>query len=297
MNIPIASLMVLLSVRAFAGSSASANYATTTEVLDSGGSVVSSANYAGDGSLGTVGRIVTLGPYQERGGFAGQLYELGNSLQITAPFTFLNEESGMALSPYAICTDTTLFALDPTAVTWGSTGPLSVTAAGAAKADPVFQDTAASVTATRGTATGNLALTVKDVLPDNFGTYAGDSLPDFWQVTYFGVGNPLAGPSADADNDGENNRLEYLATTVPTDPKSLFTLQIERMPGKEQQWRLLFSPYDSKRTYTLFSTVDPTDSKSWDFATPLDQGPRPGGYFFIHEAADDARFYRIEIAE
>lgn len=52
----------------------------------------------------------------------------------------------------------------------------------------------------------------------------GDGLPDWWEDEYFpGVG---ADPAVDSDGDGVINRDEYLAGTNPTDPASLFMIEV-----------------------------------------------------------------------
>ena len=75
----------------------------------------------------------------------------------------------------------------------------------------VYQDTAAVVQVTYQTLTDTLNLTVLNTLPDNFSTYAADGIDDDWQVLYFGLGNPNAGPLIDPDYDGQNNLFEFTA--------------------------------------------------------------------------------------
>ena len=75
-----------------------------------------------------------------------------------------------------------------------------------------------------------------------------DGLPDDWENQYFGGTN--ASGSADADGDGANNIMEFLAGTIPTDPSSVLRLsttysggnlsvQIPSVNGRE--YRLHFS--------------------------------------------------------
>ena len=122
MKTTLFALSLLLSARAFAGSSASANYTTTTEALDAGGRAATSASYANDSSIGAIGGIVTLSSYTSRAGFPGQLYDTGNSLEVTAPFSYISESVGTQLTVRRICTDTTLLTLAPTAVTSDNSG-------------------------------------------------------------------------------------------------------------------------------------------------------------------------------
>ena len=60
----------------------------------------------------------------------------------------------------------------------------------------MWEDTQATAGAAWGAVTGQLALTVLDTDPDNYGSYAGDGLDDDWQFNFFGPDNPLAVPVA-----------------------------------------------------------------------------------------------------
>ena len=223
---------------------------------------------------------------------------MSNSLEVTAPFPYFFESVGTQLTVRAICTDATLITLAPTAVTWSSTGPLSITIAGIASGNAVYQDTTTTAIATLGAASGSLALNVIDSFPDNFGSYAGDGLPDSWQFTYFGLNNANAAPTVDADKDGQNNRLEYLATTSPLDPNSRLRLRIELVTGQPAQKRIVFSPYDNKRIYTLSSTLSLTNPAGWQTRIPNSEGLTGAEYFLIDVVGSEAaRFYRVEISE
>ncbi|MEN9021767.1 MAG: hypothetical protein ABF370_14810, partial [Verrucomicrobiales bacterium] len=61
---------------------------------------------------------------------------------------------------------------------------------------------------------------------DDFGSYAGDGLPDDWQVQYFGEDNADAGPNVDADGDGDSNLYEYHARLLPNDPTSFLSITL-----------------------------------------------------------------------
>ncbi len=52
------------------------------------------------------------------------------------------------------------------------------------------------------------------------GFYAWDTLPDSWQRYYFGENNPEGLQLVDPDGDGQNNAMECLAGTDPTDDSS-----------------------------------------------------------------------------
>jgi hypothetical protein len=245
-----------------------------------------------------VGQTVTAGSvYLGRSSFIGQLFDPTNLIALSAPFSSVGEQVGMQITARLVCDDNTQIALAGTDVTWSTTGPLFVGAAGVAVGQPVYQNTAATATATRGTASGNLALTVIDDSPDNYGTYASDALPDTWQITHFSMNYSLAGPTVDADKDDQSNKLEYLASTTPTDPESRFRMRIEMVPGKAALRRIVFSPVVEKRTYVLESKLTLTDAVGWKPATPADQGENADEGYFIDEVSESTKFYRIQIAD
>ena len=159
----------LFATSAFAGSSASANYATTTEVLDAGGRTVTSANYATDVSIGAIGSIGSTASYVNRGGFAGQLYELANSISLAASAPSLVEGDSVALSARRVLSDGTLLAIFPTSVAWSvQSGPLaSISVGGLALAGVVYEDTPAVVQGTYLGMSATVSLTVLDQNPDN----------------------------------------------------------------------------------------------------------------------------------
>ena len=137
-----------------------------------------------------------------------------------------------------------------------------------------------------------------DIHPDNYGSYAGDGLDDSWQFQYFGLNNPDAAPAKDPDGDGQNNKFEFAAGLVPTDPLSRFLLRIEPVPGFPNKKNLTFSPRFVTRTYTVLASTSlgagtwvslpgspPTvDDDSQRTVTDIDATP-------------GRKFYRVEIAK
>ncbi len=65
---------------------------------------------------------------------------------------------------------------------------------------------------------------VIDSNPDNYGSYAGDGIPDSWQVQYFGTNNPKAAPGIDADGTGNRTISSSTppASTQLTPPQSSY---------------------------------------------------------------------------
>lgn len=279
-------------VQAQTGSSA--NYTTTTTVLDSGGQKTSSANYTNDGSIGAVGRFTAFGAYNSRGGFPGQLFELTNVLAVNLAPPTIGETLSRQLAVQAVANDTTRVDLAPASVTWSSAGPVSINASGSATGSAVYQDTAATATATQGGATGQLALTILETLPDNFGLYGGDGIDDSWQIGFFGVDQAAGLATADPDGDGQNNHLEFLAETTPVDPLSQLRLRIENVPDKPGWKSLIFSPYSKKRSYEVKWSENFDKWFRLDFFNEGDLGDEH--YITDEDAQGPQRFYRLEIS-
>ena len=277
----------------------SANYRLDPETTDGGGGRSSSASYTLDAALATAGGISSspsAPPVLSKSGYVGQLYEV-TGISLTAdPGPSVSEGGTLQLSAMTVLDDATLLAPDPGSVAWSVvSGPLTgIDSTGLATAGPVWQDSPASASAAWGGLTGQLALTVLDTDPDNFGSYAGDGLGDDWQQHFFGSDNPQAGPDFDADADGDDNRFEFVAGVDPTDPLSRFRLHILPVPGQPQHRDLVFSPRLADRDYAV--------EMSPDFLPPW----LPLGAFSQSDvgeqrtvtdldASDPLRFYRVRI--
>jgi hypothetical protein len=215
---------LLLASTASANLRTSARYSITTETTAHAGQRTTSARYTNDGTASALGGQATSAAYSNRAAFPGQLTD-PTALQLTAPAASLAEASTLQLTARLVLDDATFLVLPATSVAWSSNvAALSLNANGLATAAAVISHTAATASGTHLTFSANLPLTVLDTLPDNFGSYAGDGLPDAWQNQFFGLANPLAGPLLDPDFDGQNNRLEFLGGVTPNDPNSRVVL-------------------------------------------------------------------------
>ena len=269
--------------------------ASTVGVLDAGGKRVGSANYIIDGSLGSLGGLSAAAAPQvvTRLGYSGQLYDL-QSLALSASPTNVSESGTTQLGSKAILNDATFLALAATSVSWSVvSGPISaISASGLATATNVYQNTVATVRADYQSKSGTLPVTVLNLGNDDFGLYAHDGLDDAWQVGYFGIDNPNAGPSADPDHDGVVNAAEYVADTNPTNGLSYFhILSIRNKAGLKVSFQS-----SASRKYTLYYRTN-LASGGWTNIASQTDVVGTGGVDALTDpsAVGDHRVYRIGV--
>ncbi len=261
--LPLAACLMASELRAEPRTSA--NYSISADTLDAGGGRATSPSYTDSASAGTLAGTAMAGDpvHLLKAGFLAQFYDA-----IGVQFT---PASGGALADYDVAEggalqlsatqaldDGTFLTLAAASVNWSiASGPLvSISAGGLAAAGIVYQDTAAVVAGNYGGFSATLPLTVRDTDADDFETYAGDGLPDGWQVQHFGLSNPLAAPAVDASGTGQTNLFKYTAGLDPTDPSARFTLEIAPVDGQPAQKDLTFAPVWVDRTYQVEYTTD-----------------------------------------
>ena len=293
-------LLLALSTCVHAAPRGSADYTVATDVVDAGGAPAASTNYTNDGSLGgIVGTSTVASPVEtNKAGYLGQLTEV-TALQLAADSSTVDETTTVELDAWQVLDDDTLVALATSDVSWSvQSGPLTgIDPLGIATADVVYEDTAAIAQGDYAGFTDTLGLTVLDSIPDNFGSYAGDSLDDDWQFDHFGLDNPDAAPSLDPHRDGQNNAFEFTAGLIPTDAQSRFTIAIAPVPGQPAKKDIIFDPIVAGRTYTVLTSPDLTPG-SWDplvGGTSSDDGDQRT---VTDPAANETRkFYTVEIVK
>jgi hypothetical protein len=250
-----------------------------------------SANYTLDSAIDPMAApTATSASYISRPGFVGQLYEV-TALTLTAtPSTTVDETKTTQLAAGATLDDGTLLVPDPQQVKWAVvSGPVtSVAADGTATAGTVSVDTPATVSGSYLGKTSQLVLTVRNVPTDDFAS---------WQVDNFGPGaatDPQAAATADPDNDGQNNQMEFLAGTLPKNAASVFTVRIQSVPGQPTHKSVVFGPVIAGRTYRVLASTN-LAATSWpDISGPLTSSNVP----FTDTAATGARkFYRVQISK
>lgn len=284
-----------------AGPRTSPDYSITTDTADAGGTRTTSTNYT---SVASVGGIVGISAEATsaavaRSGYIGQLYDLVGYGLLASNY-YPAELGTTQLFPVRTADDGTNVVIPATGFTFSVvSGPLTgISPTGLVTAGAVYQNTTAIVGATSPAFVGQLTLplNVQDTLPDNFGSYAGDGIPDSWQFQYFGLDNPLAAPGADASGTGQPNLFKYTAGLNPLDPNARFVLEIH--PGLLAiERRLVFYPRLPGRTY-IIEFRPSLDAGQWD---PL------GGTTFADQleirtvtdpnAGVPARFYRVRITK
>jgi hypothetical protein len=88
----------------------------------------------------------------------------------------------------------------------------------------------------------------------------GDGIADLWRQAYFGgsgtTTNNQSCASCDADGTGQNNQFKYVAGLDPTNPDSVFVLEIQSVAGQPSHRNLIFNPVGSGRTYTIESRTN-----------------------------------------
>jgi len=294
--LPLLGALAALNLQAASRSSAS--YSVPADSSDAGGRRTTSAAYAHVGSIGGITGIGAVAAPAEvaKHGYIGQLYDIA-SLALSASPTNVNEGAARQLAARALLDDGTTLTLAAAGVAWSPvSGPiLSISAGGLATAATVYENTPATVQGIWRGGSATLGLRVLNVGNDDFGTYAGDGLDDAWQVQYFGVGNPNAGPGGDPDGDQQTTGYEYLAGSIPTDGNSFFRFRIDRVPGQPARKNLVFSPRVAGRTYSVQYKLD-LNTPGWDNlggVPVLDAGPQRT--VTDMNATETNKFYRVQI--
>ena len=209
---------------AFAGSRSGGNY-TINDTIDGGGQCATSASYRADGSIGgTGGTSSNAAPLEiAKHGYIGQLTEVTNVVVIATPGS-VNEGGITRLGGIAGLDDATVAVVGGNEIAWSAPAyPVSsINAGGTATVAFVCADTPAAVTGRYLAVTGWGSFLVVDANVDNYGIYAGDQVPDWWQARYFGTNNPL-GMAGATNCTGQNNLNTYtadLASTTPRPPRA-----------------------------------------------------------------------------
>lgn len=264
--------------------------------LSAGGGRASSQHYDSQGSFGSIGGVSSAnvpapGGTVARQGYIAQLYEVVG-LTVAATGASVNEGAPTQLRAWERLHDETLIAIPAESVAWSLiTGPVvSIQSSGQVTTRAVFSDTTTTIQGALRGFTAQAVFNVTNNDPDNFGSYAGDSLPDDWQVQHFGQNNPSAKPGLDADKDGYLNSSEYLAGTLPGDPSSYFRLKMIR--PQVQAPALLEWTSLNGRTYEVQSSRNLLDS-AWETLATLPGTGQVMQWSSAGGTLGRRRFYRV----
>jgi PKD repeat protein len=119
-----------------------------------------------------------------------------------------------------------------------------------------------------------------------------------WQIQYFGsTNNPNAAPGVDADGTGQNNLFKFVAGLDPTNPASVFLLNIVSDTNQPNAQALQFLPMVGGRTYTPQFNTDLVNGVWLPLATYT--GPVINGNQITVTDTNPLppqEFYRIEIS-
>jgi len=292
-------LLMLPMATLYAGTRTSVDYTMSADTFDSGGQRVTSILYTNDGSTELVAGIsAAQAQTVMKGGFVAQLTDV-TAITLTAPQSTVAEGATIQIEAFELLDDNSRSYVAPQSVSWSVlSGPLTTgSTSGLLTAAAVYQDTAATAHATHLGFQASLALTVMNTGTDDYGSYAGDGLPDTWQVQYFGTNNPKAGPNVDAAGTGQTNLFKYVAGLNPTDPTSRLAVNIQKVPGQPGQMQIVIFPVGAGSTYTVVTKSNLSDP-TWAPLTSSTQSDI-GQQRTVTDLSPSStrKFYRVNISK
>ncbi len=186
------------------------------------------------------------GVYQEgttvmRSGSSGQVYDI-DTLVIPSGFE-VNDDSYVQIAATATNTDGTDYSVTADA-TWSSASPeVSTINKGILTPSGVFEDTPVSVQAVYRDLVALGTVTILDVDLDNYITspynFAGDGIPDSWQLAYFKEGSGYASPQASPSLDGRVNYFKYALVLNPVRYESGSVIQTSSVTVDNEDYLLI----------------------------------------------------------
>lgn len=259
-----------------------------------GGGISTSESYNVRASLGCIGGISAIGTVCNSGG--GPFAQPGNAkaLRLTVPAS-VNENAAGQLGGTATMDDDTATTLAGSDINWSSPSwpILSITTSGVVSASAVFTNTASTVSGYYLGYNDSAGLLVLDTNQDNYGIYSGDSLPDWWQVAFFGTNNPL-GVAGATNCTGQNNLYTYTADLNPTNPASVFVVvSVSNQPPSQRV--VCFRTASTGRVYRLLYATNLT-SGVWTNLPGASWMPGLPGQMSLNDTnAATVRFYRVHV--
>jgi hypothetical protein len=125
-----------------------------------------------------------------------------------------------------------------------------------------------------------------------------------WQFKYFNCTNsnnncPQAATNYDADGTGQNNLFKFEAGLDPTNPASIFVVQIAGVTNPPGQKIISYTPIATGRTYTVqFSAnmVGAAYTNLTTFTGPVTNNAATQASVTDTNATQSAKFYRVQIS-
>jgi hypothetical protein len=284
----------LFNVAAFGAS------AVSESSIDDGGLHTTSANYTMDNTIGGIVGISSASADTNKNGYIGQLTEVVTVVVTSQPDAVAISATAQ-LSGVATLDDSTVEALSGSDVVWTSPNEPSpvfsinsgglLTAAGF-----VYAVAPAVVNGYYLGATSNVSLSV--FAPDT----VGDGIADWWRQAYFGgvtSTNSSDCETCDADGTGQNNLFKYVAGLNPTNPSSVFVLNIAPVAGQPTLMKLTYSPIvvGSGQVYTVQFATNLVGS-TYANLTSTSALSTNGGQVSLNDtqATQTSKFYRVNIS-
>ena len=263
----------------------------TTSTVDGGGQRSSSADYTMDCSIGGIGSVSTSSAVTLNDGYIGQLTEVTN-LTLVSDANPVNEGSICHLSGMAGLDDGTVSLIEGSNVTWGvpALPIILLDTNGQATITTVYANVSVVVTGCYMGVTALGMVMVQDGNPDNYGNYAGDGIPDCWQVMYFGTNN-LVGIASATNVTGQSNWKTYLADLNPTNAASV--LKVVAVTNQAMSRFVYFTPSSTGRVYALWYSTNLV-SGIWTNLTPVTNWGN-GGTCWLTDTNLSSRYYRIAV--
>ncbi|WOO43177.1 hypothetical protein [Rubellicoccus peritrichatus] len=195
-------------------------------------SLVSSSFYSGSlnslsltelqSSVAPLISFSNVGVQELRSGYIAQRYDAAfvNIDVVGAGLAEVPETGSVQLEAHTINQDGTFYEVTDQA-NWTETSPaIANLSAGLLQADVVGLDTIAPVSVTWFGKTASRDLTVLNTIADNFSTapynFAGDGIPDDWQLQYYPAGSTNADPMALSIDGRRENYFYYFFDLDPT---------------------------------------------------------------------------------
>ncbi|MFM7103309.1 MAG: hypothetical protein ACKO3N_19335 [Verrucomicrobiota bacterium] len=115
----------------------------------------------------------------------------------------------------------------------------------------------------------------------------GDGLPDDWQARHFGPATAAwPSPSADTDGDGVDNRREFLAGTIPTNPADALKVDLQR---GDQGVRIRWNP----KAGAIYQVQFSADLEAWTNVGEPRFAAQPADEVLVNDLPANG-YYRIK---